>query len=211
MNIASKFYLGLSLMKGNRTCAFSVWTFLCFLLSAENVDMLLTFAQEYLMPDLMGKCEHYLQEKTNKLGPCHPEHLNSLAVASTYNLSGLAKVLIPKVANLSEHDIRKYDGVIKSPLLTCVRAVMLSRYVPSMSMAPQHRSHIIIRSMQNVQNGCHKVGGNGGACVFCTNVYCTRCAFNNICGSRMRKKICYLCWAENCACFPELAEEQLNI
>ncbi len=67
----------------------------------ENVDILLNFAQEYLMPDLMEKCEHFLQEKkSKKLDLSDPEYLNLLAIASMHNLSGLARDLIPKVANL---------------------------------------------------------------------------------------------------------------
>ncbi len=70
------------------------------LLSDENVYMLLSFAQEYLMPDLMARCEHFLQKRLKKLGPYDPEHLNLLAIGSRHNLSGLTRVLIPKVANL---------------------------------------------------------------------------------------------------------------
>ncbi len=80
------------------------------------------------MPDLMEKCEHFLEEKLKKLGPSDPEHLRLLVLASTHNMKGLARDLIPKVANLSVDEIEKYYGIIKSSLLLSVQRVMLYRY-----------------------------------------------------------------------------------
>ncbi len=161
------------------------------------------------MPDLKAKCEHFLQKRLKKLGPYDPEHLNMLALASTHNLSGLTRVLIPKVANLSVDDIRKYEGVIESPLLVRVRDVMLRRYVPGMGSPPQQSGHFIRSTQDLVQ--CQHFGNShtshGGTCVFCTHVYCTGCANAYVCRSRRGRKVCHYCGAENCTCFPEPAEK----
>ncbi len=102
------------------------------------------------MPDLMEKCKHFLQEKSKKLDPLDPEHLNLLAIASTHNLSVVARDLIPKVANLSVVKIRKYYGVIKPSLLMCVMDLMLQRYVVvSDSGSDNHKTCVHCRAVDS--------------------------------------------------------------
>ncbi len=176
--------------------------------SDENLNILLSFAKEYLMPDLMERCEHFLQEKSNKLGPSDPEHLNLLVIASTHNLSGLARVLIPKVANFSVGDIEKYYGIIKPSLLMCVQGVMLRRYVPGMSGGPLVRHHVTKPVKYTYCASCGRKD-KCGPCAFCTGVLCAECAAGYVCGSE-KPKLCHYCGAKNCTCFPKLAEKHLN-
>ncbi len=80
---------------------------------------------------LKRKCEFFLYEKLKKLDPLDLEHLNLLAIASTHNLKGLIRVLIPKVTSLGVDEIGKYYGVIsRSSILLCMMDVIVHRYAP---------------------------------------------------------------------------------
>ncbi len=185
-----------------------------------NVDVLLSFAQEYLMPDLLEKCEHFLQEKLKKLDPSDREHLDLLVLASTHNLRGLARDLIPKVANLSVGEIEKYYGVIKSSLLMCVQRVMLYRYATGTG-PPSLKHDTTSREKLDAGQGwtycCQKCNAKQRCmyhCKFCQYELCATCAAA-VCSARKNrgtpKRSCMHCQAQNspCACAPELAEELL--
>ncbi len=175
------------------------------------------------MPVLMEKCEHFLQEKLRKLDPSDPEHLDLLAAASTHNLSSLARDLIPKVANLSVVDIRKYYGVIKPSYLMCVMELILHRYVPGTGITcPPDSGHSLIGSVTSgfCAGGCGCQTGSRSriqtvvsSCGFCAREFCSQCASTGDCEPRKGRmvKICLYCGVNDspCACALEIADEHL--
>ncbi len=164
------------------------------------------------MPDLVEKCEHFLQEKLKKLDPMDMGHLNLLAIASTHNLTGLARDLIPKVAILSVDEIRKYYGVIKSSLLLCVMDVVVHRFAPGVSaLSPlTHSMQVYIVVAPAYCGNCRQIHNPYSTCKFCGQVICSNCAAL-VCSAGV--PMCTHCGAQNspCACAPELAVELLNL
>ncbi len=168
------------------------------------------------MQDLMEKCELFLQEKLKKLDPFDIKYLDLLVTASTHNLSGLVRDLIPKVANLSFDEIRKYYGVLKPSLIMRVQGVMLYRYVPRTGAAPPDARHTLYGSMSSrVCSECRSPRTVCRECSFCTKAVCSPCASRpwSRCYSRIGRRICLYCGVENsaCACIPELPSEDVEV